>query len=179
MAADGSLVLLPDQDRSRWRYEEIAEALDLLTPIATAPPTSYLAQALIAAEHAVSPSPGATSWARIVRHYDELLSLGDSPVARHNRAVAVAEASGPRAGLRDLEGLALPGHRLPAVRAALWVRAGELEAALAAYDQAIATCGSDAERAHLESRPGPGAARRRTMSAVEVRRGWRASRRRP
>jgi RNA polymerase sigma-70 factor (ECF subfamily) len=58
---DGRLVLLPDQDRSLWRQDEIAEALDLLTPLATAPAAPYLVQALIAAEHAIAPTEGETA----------------------------------------------------------------------------------------------------------------------
>ena len=107
---DGRLVLLPDQDRSRWHQEEIAEALAILTPhVTTAPGTPYLLQALVAAEHAVAPHPDATDWPRIVARYDELVAVADSPVVRLNRAVAVAETDGPLAGLRALEGLVVPG----------------------------------------------------------------------
>jgi predicted RNA polymerase sigma factor len=151
----GRLVLLPDQDRARWHADEIAEAIALLTPLAHAAPAPYLLQALVAAEHAIAPSAGDTDWSRIVARYDELLALGDSPVVRLNRAVAVGEADGPLAGLAAMDGLTaaeLPGHRLPAVRAELLARAGSLEAALASYDDAIARCGNEAERAHLEGR---------------------------
>jgi RNA polymerase sigma-70 factor (ECF subfamily) len=149
---DGELVLLPDQDRTRWRHDEIAEALDILRPIATAPPAPYLLQALIAAEHAIAATPAETVWDRIVARYDELLALGDSAVVRLNRAVAVAEAEGPDAGLAALEGVALPGHRLPAARAELLARTGAADAARASYDAAIALCRNDAERAHLTRR---------------------------
>ncbi|MFC7404226.1 RNA polymerase sigma factor [Georgenia alba] len=146
---DGALVLLPEQDRTRWRHEEIAVALDLLAPQATAPPAPYLLQALIAAEHAVAPTAEATAWDRIVARYDELLALTDTPVVRLNRAVAVAEADGPAAGLAALEGLALPGHRLPAVRAELHARVGDRVAARRDFDAAIALCRNDVEREHL------------------------------
>lgn len=149
---DGRLVLLPDQDRSRWHAEEIAEALDLLRPWLTAPPSAYLLQALIAAEHALARRPEETAWDRIVLRYDELLALGDSPVVRLNRAVAVAEASGPAAGLAALDGVALPGHRLPATRAELLARAGRRDEAATAYDEAIGRCSNLAERAHLIER---------------------------
>ncbi|WP_345752893.1 RNA polymerase sigma factor [Microbacterium rhizophilus] len=149
---DGSPVLLPDQDRSRWRHDEIAEALALLRPRLAGPPTPYLLQALIAAEHAVAPTAADTAWDRVVAHYDELLALGESPVVRLNRAVALAERDGPAAGLAALAGIALRGHRLPAVRAELLGRAGEHAAALESFDAAIALCANDAERAHLESR---------------------------
>ncbi|WP_298518957.1 DUF6596 domain-containing protein [uncultured Nocardioides sp.] len=153
--ADGRLVLLPDQDRSRWRGPEIAEAIELLTPLAHAPPSPYLLQALIAAEHAIAPSADETDWARVVARYDELLALADSPVVRLNRAVAVGEADGPLAGLAALEGLTereLPGHRLPAARAELLARAARPVEAAAAYDDALARCGNEAELAHLEAR---------------------------
>ncbi len=149
---EGRLVLLPDQDRSRWRHDEIAEALDLLAPLATTPASPYLVQALIAAEHAIARSQQATAWHRIVERYDELLGLGDSPVIRLNRAVALAEVAGPRAGLEALEGIALPGHRLPAARGELLARAGETDAAIRALDAAIAVCANQAERDHLISR---------------------------
>lgn len=149
---DGALVLLPDQDRSRWRQDEIAEALDLLTPLAAAPPTPYLLQALVAAEHAIAPTPEATAWDRILARYDELLALSDTPVVRLNRAVAVAEVSGPRAGLDALAGVALPGHRLPALRAELLRRAGDPDGALRAYDAALALSGSGAEHDHMRRR---------------------------
>ena len=71
---------------------------------------------------------------------------------RLNRAVAVAESDGPAAGLRILEGLDLPGHRLPSARAELLVRAGRSDEARTAYDAAIELCGNDVERDHLERR---------------------------
>lgn len=147
---DGRLVLLPDQDRTRWRLSEIADALEILTPLARrAPSTPYLLQALIAAEHSTLTN---TDWSRITSWYGELEALTGSPVVRLNRAVAVAEASGPLAGLEVLEGLELPGHRLPTVRAELLTRAGRLAEARAAYDAAIIACDNVAERVHLTQR---------------------------
>jgi predicted RNA polymerase sigma factor len=145
----GDLVLLPDQDRSRWRSDEIAEALALLTPWARAPGTPYLLQALVAAEHAVAPSAADTDWPRIARHYRELEDLTGSPVVRLNRAVAVAEADGPLAGLALLDGLELSGHRLPAVRGQLLLRLGRDDEAHAELLRAIDVCGNEAERAGL------------------------------
>ena len=150
--ADGRLVLLPDQDRGRWNLAEIGEAIDLLRPWVDAPPSPYLLQALIAAEHAIAPTAADTAWDRIVLRYDELLGLADSPVVRLNRAVAVAEASGPAAGLAALDGLVLPGHRLPAARAELLLRLGRRDEAASAYDEAIGRCANLAERAHLVER---------------------------
>ena len=152
LGPDGGLVLLPDQDRTTWRLEEIAEALAILTPLAHAAPAPYLLQALIAAEHAVAPSSEATAWDRIVERYDELLTLRDTPVVRLNRAVAVAEASGAEAGLKELDSVALPGHRLPAVRAQLLERSGRDRDAIEAYEEAIALCAHGPERADLARR---------------------------
>ncbi|TQL67048.1 RNA polymerase sigma-70 factor (ECF subfamily) [Nocardioides albertanoniae] len=149
---DGALVLLPDQDRTRWRTEEVTEAVALLTPLAHAAPAPYLLQALIAAEHAVAPTSEATAWHRIVERYDELLALCDTPVVRLNRAVAVAEADGAAAGLEALESVALPGHRLPAVRAQLLERSGQHLDAIEAYAAAVALCTHGPERADLDRR---------------------------
>lgn len=146
----GDLVLLADQDRSRWRVDEIAEGLRLLTPlVASAPATPYLLQALIASQHAVAPSSRATDWPRISEWYAELEALTGSPVVRLNRAVSVAEAHGAEEGLALLEGLDLPGHRLPAVRAELLARAGRRTEAAHAYAVAIERCDNEAERRHL------------------------------
>ena len=150
--AAGRLVLLPDQDRSRWYADEVVEAVGLLTPLVDAPPSPYLLQALIAAEHAIAQSAADTDWERIASRYAELEALTGSPVVRLNRAVAVAEASGPDAGLALLDGLVLPGHRLPATRAELLARAGRLDDARTAYDEAIGRCANLAERAHLIER---------------------------
>lgn len=150
--AEDRLVLLPDQDRSRWHHDEVAEALQLLRPLVDAPPAPYLLQALVAAEHAIAPTAADTAWDRIVQRYDELLTLGDSPVVRLNRAVALAERSGPEAGLAALDGVALGGHRLPAVRAELLARLGRRAEALRAYDAALALCANEAEATHLRAR---------------------------
>ncbi|GAB7002893.1 hypothetical protein JCM18899A_03640 [Nocardioides sp. AN3] len=158
---DGTLVLLADQDRGLWHRDEIAEGLDLLAPLVHEPPAPYLLQALIAAEHAIAPSAEATAWDRIVARYDELLTLLDTPVVRLNRAVALAEAQGPEAGLAALSSVALAGHRLPATRAELLVRAGRPDEARSSFAAAIALCGNEAERAHLSGR----------MASLAVRRG--------
>jgi RNA polymerase sigma-70 factor (ECF subfamily) len=155
---DGRLVLLADQDRRRWRRDEIDEALALLGDPALDGPVSelaasYVLQARIAAEHATASSPRETRWDRIVGHYDLLLRLVPSPSARLARAVAVAESSGPGAGLAAIEGIEIPGsHRVAAVRAELLARSGDETAARAAYGEAIAACRNDAERAHLLER---------------------------
>ncbi|WP_432558209.1 RNA polymerase sigma factor [Granulicoccus sp. GXG6511] len=154
----GRLVLLADQDRTRWHNAEIAEAVALLElrhlsgplPVQAA---SYLLQARIAAEHATAASGEATRWDRIVALYDGVVALDGSPAARMARAVAVAEAYGPRSGLAALDGIELPGnHRLSAVRAELLVRAGRRQEGLTALDEAIVLCRNYPERAHLERR---------------------------
>ena len=156
--SDGRLVLLPDQDRRRWRTDEVDEARRLLEHPALAGPipllaASYTLQARIAAEHALAPSSAETRWDRIVRLYDALLGLAPSPSARLARAVAVAEDRGAAAGLEALEGVEVPGsHRPAAVRAELLARAGDTVAARAAYDQAIAACRNDVELQHLRER---------------------------
>ncbi|KNX38314.1 RNA polymerase sigma factor [Luteipulveratus halotolerans] len=155
--ADGGLVLLPDQDRSSWHQDEIDEGVALLQSASLTGPipvraAAYVVQARIAAEHATATSSDDTDWGRVVDHYDDLLALAPTPSARLARAVAVAEASGPQAGLdamADLDDQLPRSHRLPAVRAALLERAGELDAARSAYSVAIDRCGNDAERADL------------------------------
>ena len=124
----------------------------LLQPLTTAPAAPYLLQALIAAEHAIARSAEDTDWSRIADRYRELDELTGSPVVRLNRAVAVAEADGPLAGLRLLDGLDLPGHRLPGVRSELLRRAGRYDEARAELERAIAACDNDPERRHLEGR---------------------------
>jgi len=148
----GELVLLPDQDRSRWNSTEIGEAIDLLTPLVHNPGSRWLLEALIASEHAIAPTAGATAWGRIAGYYAELEDLTGSPVVRLNRAVAVAEADGPEAGLALLDGLELPGHRLPGTRAELLARAGRTAEARVAMELAIRLVDNDAERAHLAER---------------------------
>ena len=152
---EGRLVLLADQDRTRWHHDEIAEATRLLarphlagplTPLAA----SYVLQARIAAEHATAPSAQETRWDRVVGLYDVLLRVAPTPSARLARAVAVAEQHGPVAGLDALEGLEVPqSHRPAAVRAELLSRTGDVDAARAAYDQAIAACRNEVETAFL------------------------------
>ena len=154
-ARDGRLVLLADQDRTRWHHDEVAEATRLLAaPCLTGPLTplaaSYVVQARIAAEHATAPSAADTRWDRVVGLYDLLLQVAPSPSARLARAVAIAEHLGPAAGLDALEGLEIPdSHRPAAVRAELLSRAGDDDAARAAYDQAIAACRNAVEREFL------------------------------
>lgn len=153
----GRLVTLADQDRSRWRHDELQAGVDL---IANMPPCEGYAeqlrlQGLIAAEHARAPTAADTDWPLIAAIYATLEDLTRSPVVRLNRAVAVAEAEGARAGLAILTGLddTLPNnHRLHAVRADLANRAGNIALARASYANAIDLCANEVEQKHLATR---------------------------
>ena len=155
--ADGSLILLPDQDRAQWHRADIGEGVALLEGLlpGTGQAEEYRLQALIAAEHATAPTAADTHWSEVADLYGHLEALTGSPVVRLARAVAVSEAFGPVAGLALLEGLDadLPHHhRLPAVRAELLLRAGRDHDAAVAFGQALDLVRSDAERRHLEAR---------------------------
>ena len=154
--ADGALVPLDEQDRTRWRREEITEGVGILTAALERDRRGeYQIQAAIAALHDDAPSPGETDWPQILAWYDELVALTDNPVARLNRAVAVGEVDGPLVGLRALDGLdeALgENHRLDAVRAHLHERAGDLTEAAELYLRAARRATSTRERDHLTTR---------------------------
>lgn len=150
---DGTLVPLADQDRTLWRRDLIAEGVYLLqAALARDRLGEYQAQAAIAALHADAPSAEETDWVQIVEWYDELVALTDSPVVRLNRAVAVGEADGPRAGLAALAELdpTLPRHT--AAAAYLHERAGDIATAAQLYVQAAAEAQSLPERTHLTLR---------------------------
>ncbi|GAA3515572.1 RNA polymerase sigma factor [Actinocatenispora rupis] len=148
--ADGSLVPLAEQDRSRWDTRLIAEGVEVLqAALARDRLGEFQAQAAIAALHADARTVAETDWVQIVEWYDELLRFTDSPVARLNRAVALGEADGPRAGLAALAELdpALP--RYAAAAAYLHERDGELATAARLYAEAAASASNLAERDHL------------------------------
>lgn len=152
--ATGRLVLLSDQDRSRWRTDDIAAGLQLLDGLADRD-GPYALQAAIAAEHARAARAEDTDWAAIVALYDRLEARTGSPVVRLNRAVALAERDGPRAGLDLLDGLdeELPRyHLLPACRADMLRRLGRYAEAVAAYDRALQFARTDADRTLLAAR---------------------------
>ncbi|GAA4789088.1 RNA polymerase sigma factor [Streptomyces sanyensis] len=161
-ASDGSLVPLAEQDRGRWDTRAIAEGVTILqTALARDRLGEFQAQAAIAALHADAPSAQETDWVQIVEWYDELVRLTGSPVVRLNRAVAVGEADGPRAGLAELDALdsALPRHT--AAAAYLHERAGDPSTAARLYSEAAHKAGSLAERDHLMRRAARLNARRR------------------
>ncbi len=154
---DGAIVTLADQDRSSWHHDEIEAGLRLAAGLRPGEgyPGELRLQALIAAEHARAPTAAATDWRAIAALYAELEARNGSAVVRLNRAVAEAEARGPAAGLALLDGLddALVGnHRVPAVRAELARRLGDIALARSAYLRAIDLCANGGERAHLCAR---------------------------
>ena len=130
-------------------------------------------EAAIAALHDDAASADETDWPQILEWYDELLALGDNPVVRLNRAVAVGQVDGPHAGLRALDGLPADLPRLDAVRAHLHERAGEFDLAMRHYDRAADITTSSAERTHLTS-AGPAATdlSRRWTARGRPRPGW-------
>ena len=155
--AEGELVLLADQDRTRWDRQAIATALPLVDRALTArhPPGPYALQAAIAAVHAQAARPEDTDWRQIAALYGELARAQPTPVVELNRAVAVAMAEGPDAGLALIDGVAgaLEGyHLLHAARADLLRRGGRADEAARAYRRALALAANGAERAFLQRR---------------------------
>jgi RNA polymerase sigma-70 factor (ECF subfamily) len=154
----GSYVPLDEQDRSHWDEGRIREGLRALeAALALRRPGPYQLQAAIAALHVEAPSEEETDWAQIAELYRALGRLSPSPVVEVNRAVAVAFASGPQAGLELLAPLLDdPGlaryQPLYAAHAELLRRAGDREAAERAYERALALSGNAVERAELERR---------------------------
>jgi RNA polymerase sigma factor (sigma-70 family) len=150
----GEAVLLRDQDRGRWDRELIAAGLESLRPAGRGP---YGLQAAIAACHAVAPSVDETDWVRIASLYAELAVVTGSPVVELNRAVAVAQAYGPAAGLEIVDGLrehrALRDyHLLPSVRGELLSSLGRADEARAEYARAAELATNEQERALLRRR---------------------------
>ncbi|GAB7067083.1 RNA polymerase subunit sigma-24 [Mycobacterium hodleri] len=150
LGADGSLIPLAAQDRTRWRTDLIAEGVDLLQAALVRDTLGpYQAQAAIAALHADARTVSETDWVQIVEWYDELLALTDSPVVRLNRAVAIGQADGPRAGLAALADVEETVPRHAAAAAFLHEHDGDLETAARLYVQAAANAPNLAERNHL------------------------------
>jgi RNA polymerase sigma-70 factor, ECF subfamily len=151
---EGAIVLLEDQDRSRWDRAKIAEGSALVArALRGRAPGKYAVQAAIAAVHAQAPSADRTDWPQIAALYSVLAEIEPSPVVELNRAVATAMADGIERGLALLDTIHLPGyHRLPAARADLLRRLGRNAEAAAAYRQALALVTNEAERRFLERR---------------------------
>jgi RNA polymerase sigma factor (sigma-70 family) len=149
-APDGSLVPLAEQDRSRWDTGAIAEGVTILqAALARDRLGEFQAQAAIAALHADATSTGTTDWVQVVEWYDELLRLTQNPVVRLNRAVALGEADGPRAGLAALAEVDAATPRYAAVAAFLHERDGDPSSAARLYAEAALAAGNLAERDHL------------------------------
>ncbi|MEZ0580883.1 RNA polymerase sigma factor [Nocardioides sp. MH1] len=147
---DGSLVPLAEQDRTLWDTSLIAEGVEVLqAALAQDRLGEYQAQAAVAALHADARTAEETDWVQVVEWYDELVRITDSPIARLNRAVAVGEADGPRAGLAALAALDRSLPRYSAVAAYLHERDGDLATAARLYVEAAAAASNLAERDHL------------------------------
>jgi RNA polymerase sigma-70 factor (ECF subfamily) len=158
VGADGRMLLLDEQDRSRWNTTQITEGVALLVhALRQSSPSRYALQAAIAAVHAESPSWERTDWAEIVALYDRLLALWPSPVVALNRAAAIGMRDGPREGLTALEPLladpALATYPyLSAARADFLRQLRQWKSAATAYEEAIALTDNDPERRFLTDR---------------------------
>jgi RNA polymerase sigma-70 factor (ECF subfamily) len=147
-AADGSLVLLADQDRSRWDRALIEEGQAIVrTCLRLNQPGAYQLQAAINAVHAEALSMEETDWFQIVALYDQLLAISPTPVVAMNRAIAVGEVQGPAAALALVDELALDTYySFHATRADLLARLGRNGEAAVAYARAAAMAPTEAER---------------------------------
>jgi RNA polymerase sigma-70 factor, ECF subfamily len=156
----GDLILLEDQDRTRWDHDMIDEGLALLDEaLEERRPGPYLLQAAIAALHARTPRPEDTDWPQIAALYGHLMAMTPSPVVELNRAVAISMADGPSAGLPLVDALAGQlgsYHLFHAARADMLHRLGRDEEAAAAYREALERATNPAERAFLSRRIGEG-----------------------
>ena len=153
----GDIVVLEEQDRSRWNQPQIAEALALVDEALKGKFGPFALQAAIAAEHCKAARAEATNWPRIVRLYDLLERVQPSPIVSLNRAVAVAMVAGFRPALALIDELATGGelaeyHLLHAARADLLRRSGAAAEAAQCYEQALALVTNDTERRYLERR---------------------------
>ncbi|MGA8493381.1 MAG: RNA polymerase sigma factor [Terriglobales bacterium] len=153
----GDIVVLEEQDRTRWNQKQIAEALPLVEESFRGRPGPFALQAAIAAVHCQAARAEDTDWPRIVRLYDLLERVQPSPIVSLNRAVAVAMAEGPGTGLALIDALAASDnlanyHLLHAARADLLRRLGSLPEAAESYMQALALVTNDSERRFLERR---------------------------
>jgi RNA polymerase sigma-70 factor (ECF subfamily) len=149
---DGALVLLADQDRTRWNRALIDEGQALVRAcLRRNQPGPYQIQAAINAVHSDAPTAADTDWRQILQLYDQLLAVAPGPVVRLNRAVAVAEVEGPAAALTEVDSLDLSEYHLfHATRADLLRRLGRAADAADAYDAAMALTTNAAERRFLE-----------------------------
>jgi RNA polymerase sigma-70 factor (ECF subfamily) len=154
----GDIVLLEDQDRSRWDRDQISEGLSLVNrAMSSGRPGPYTLQAAIAVVHAQAPTAAATDWGQIVAWYDALSQVEPSPIIELNRAVAVAMRDGPVAGLERIDALLAGGnltdyHLAHAARADLLRRLGRNADARDSYRAALALAQQAPEQRFLERR---------------------------
>ncbi|MEA3056705.1 MAG: polymerase sigma-70 factor, subfamily, partial [Actinomycetota bacterium] len=154
VADDGSIVLLPDQDRSRWDAARIDEGADLVEhALRRRRQGPYQLQAAISALHATAVSSDDTDWEQIVLLYDELLRYVRSPVVELNRAVALSYVAGPERALAIVDELPLTGyHPFHVARGDLLERLGRHDEASQAFESAVVLTDNPVERAHYETR---------------------------
>jgi RNA polymerase sigma-70 factor (ECF subfamily) len=154
----GDLILLNDQDRSRWNRDQIAEGSALVQrAFASRRFGPYTLQAAIAAVHAEAPSASATDWAQIAALYSLLERMEPSPIVELNRAVAVAMRDGPSAGLTLIDAILVRGdlteyHLAHSARADMCRRLGRKEEARASYERAFSLARQEPERRFLKRR---------------------------
>jgi RNA polymerase sigma-70 factor (ECF subfamily) len=154
----GELILLEQQDRSRWNREQIAEGVSLLEKAMKSRRFgSYTLQAAIAAVHAQADSVAATDWRQIVALYDQLLRIQPSPVVQLNRAVAIAMCHGPEAGLAQIDAVLEHGelanyYLAHSARADMCRRLGRTAEARSSYEKALALTQQEPERQFLQER---------------------------
>ncbi len=153
----GDLIILEEQDRSRWDRRQIAEALPMVEEAFQSQPGPYAVQAAIASLHCIAPRAEDTDWPQILRLYDFLERLQPSPIVSLNRAVAVAMVQGPQSGLELIDALAAAGelneyHLLHSARADLLRRLRLFEEAERSYQHALALVTNESERRFLERR---------------------------
>jgi RNA polymerase sigma-70 factor (ECF subfamily) len=156
--SNGDLILLEDQDRSRWDQQQIVEGLALAAEgMHSAAPKPYAIQAAIAAEHARAKRPDHTDWSRIAQWYAMLLEMNPTPIVALNHAVAIAMSRGMPEGLRLIERLEASGelndyYLMWSAKADLLRRMGNFIAAAAAYRRALAVVTSNPDRRFLQRR---------------------------
>jgi RNA polymerase sigma-70 factor (ECF subfamily) len=150
-APDGTIVLLPDQDRATWDRGLIAEGQAIVRRcLHRNMPGPYQIQAAINAVHSDAPTAAETDWGQVLQLYDQLLAISPNPVVALNRAVAVAETEGPEPALAIVDNLDLDTYHLfHATRAELLARLHRYDDARRAYDAALALANNAAERALL------------------------------
>lgn len=153
-APDGSLVRLPDQDRTRWDQALVAEGQALVRAcLRRNRPGPYQIQAAISAVHSDATHAARTDWRQILALYDQLMAVAPTAVVALNRAVALAEVEGPAVALTCVDALSLPGYHLfHAARADLLARTGRRAEAAAAYRRALELAENGAERVFLRAK---------------------------